>query len=200
MFLEGSNWHGWKSRQQEVFFQRDRAQDWKALAPVYGAGIAKQVRRWTGYLFVVRQSLCCMFRTLACALKDKDVNIGPVSRKWLHRWFQTLNLSFTFYISVLTLGTHRLIVWLTSVNWMGVIRRNSVISGFTFCLFVDIHDWTEAKYDCKLFSATAESPEARGHIQLAINNIEMVSDSMSQDHATLWRGQEGKKQNLKADP
>ena len=41
------------------------------------------------------------------------------------------------------------------------IRRNSVLSGFSFSLFVDIHDWTEAKHDCKPFSAAAESPDAR---------------------------------------
>ena len=32
------------------------------------------------------------------------------------------------------------------------IRRNSVLSGFSFSLFVDIHEWTEAKHDCKPFS------------------------------------------------
>ena len=40
------------------------------------------------------------------------------------------------------------------------LRRNSVLSGFSFSLF-DIHDWTDAKHDCKLFSATAESPDAK---------------------------------------
>ena len=29
------------------------------------------------------------------------------------------------------------------------IRRNSVLSGFSFSLFVNIHDWTEARRDCK---------------------------------------------------
>ena len=41
------------------------------------------------------------------------------------------------------------------------IRRNSVLSGFSFSLLVDIHDWTEAKHDCKQFSAAAESPDAK---------------------------------------
>ena len=27
---------------------------------------------------------------------DRDVNVGPVGRNWLRRWFQMLNLSFTF--------------------------------------------------------------------------------------------------------
>ena len=36
------------------------------------------------------------------------------------------------------------------------MRRNSVLSGFSFSLFVDIHDWTEAKHDCRPFSAAAE--------------------------------------------
>ena len=40
------------------------------------------------------------------------------------------------------------------------IRRNSVLSRFSFSLIVDIHDWTEAKHDCKPFSAAAESPDA----------------------------------------
>ena len=31
-----------------------------------------------------------------------------------------------------------------------------------FQLFVDIHDWTEAKHDCKPFSAAAETPDERG--------------------------------------
>ena len=39
------------------------------------------------------------------------------------------------------------------------IRRNSVLSGFSFSLLADIHDWTEAKHDCKPFSASAESPD-----------------------------------------
>ena len=37
------------------------------------------------------------FTTLA-SLVDRDVNVGPISWSWLRRWFQTLNLSFTFYI------------------------------------------------------------------------------------------------------
>ena len=41
------------------------------------------------------------------------------------------------------------------------IRRNSVLSGFSFMLFVDVHDCTEAKHDCKPFSAAAESPDAK---------------------------------------
>ena len=41
------------------------------------------------------------------------------------------------------------------------IRRNSVLSEFSFSLFVDINDWTEAKYNCKPFSAAAESPDAK---------------------------------------
>ena len=41
------------------------------------------------------------------------------------------------------------------------IRRNSVLSGFSSSLFVNIHDWTEAKHDSKPFSAAAESPDAK---------------------------------------
>ena len=41
------------------------------------------------------------------------------------------------------------------------IRRNLVLSGFSFSLFVDIHDWTAAKHDCKPFSAAAEPPDAK---------------------------------------
>ena len=41
------------------------------------------------------------------------------------------------------------------------IRRNSVLSGFSFSIFVNIHEWTEAKYDCRPFSAAAESPDAK---------------------------------------
>ena len=41
------------------------------------------------------------------------------------------------------------------------IWRNSVLSGFSFSLLVDMHDWTEAKHDCKPFSAAAESPDAK---------------------------------------
>ena len=33
--------------------------------------------------------------------------------------------------------------------------------GFSFSLLVDIHDWTEAKHDCKPFSAATESPDAK---------------------------------------
>ena len=41
------------------------------------------------------------------------------------------------------------------------MRRNSVISGFSFSLFVDIRDWIEAKHDCRPFSAAAESPDEK---------------------------------------
>ena len=41
------------------------------------------------------------------------------------------------------------------------IRRNSVLSGFTLSLLVDIQDWTEAKHKYKPFGAAAESPDAK---------------------------------------
>ena len=31
--------------------------------------------------------------------------------------------------------------------------------GFNFSLFVDIHDWTEAKRDCRAFSAAPDLPD-----------------------------------------
>ena len=75
------------------------------------------------------------------------------------------------------------------------MRRNFVLSGLSFSLFVDIHDWTEAKHDCRPFSAAAESPD--GSIQLAIISIEMMRNSMSGDQATKWSGIESKKQTTK---
>ena len=39
--------------------------------------------------------------------------------------------------------------------------QKGVLSGLSFSLFVDTHDWTEAKHDCKSFSAAAESPDAK---------------------------------------
>ena len=42
-----------------------------------------------------------------------------------------------------------------------LIRRNSVLFEFSFSLLVNIHDRTEAKHDCKPFSAAAESPDAK---------------------------------------
>ena len=42
-----------------------------------------------------------------------------------------------------------------------MIRRNSVLSGFRFGVFFLIHDWTEAKHDCKPFGAAAESPDEK---------------------------------------
>ena len=80
------------------------------------------------------------------------------------------------------------------------MRRNSVLSGFSFSLFVDIHDWTEAKHDCRPFSAAAESPGEKGNIQLAIISIEMMRDSMSGDQAIKWSGIESKKQRTKNGP
>ena len=44
-----------------------------------------------------------------------------------------------------------------------------------------------------LFSAAAESLDAKRHIQLAVISIEMVRDSVSTDHATHWSGVEGEK-------
>ena len=76
------------------------------------------------------------------------------------------------------------------------MRRNSVLSGFSFSLFDDIHDWTEAKHDCRPFSAAAESPDKK-ETQLAIISIEMMRDSMSGDQATKWSDIESKKQRTK---
>ena len=42
-----------------------------------------------------------------------------------------------------------------------LIRRNSVLSGFSFSELINIHDWTEAKRDCKPFSAAMKSLEAK---------------------------------------
>ena len=39
------------------------------------------------------------FTTLASSV-DRDVNVGPIGRNWLRRWFQTLIPSFTFYIYI----------------------------------------------------------------------------------------------------
>ena len=41
------------------------------------------------------------------------------------------------------------------------MSRNSVLSGFGFSLFVDIHDWTEAKHDCRSSSAATDFPDER---------------------------------------
>ena len=48
-------------------------------------------------------------------------------------------------------------------------RRNSVLSGFTFSLFVNIHDWTKAKHDLN-HSVLPQSPlmqrkHTAGHLQ-----------------------------------
>ena len=41
------------------------------------------------------------------------------------------------------------------------VRWNSVLSGFAFSLFIDIHGWTEDKHACEPLSATKESPDAK---------------------------------------
>ena len=53
------------------------------------------------------------------------------------------------------------------------IRRNSGLSGYSFSLFIDIHNWTEAKHDCKAFSAAADSPDAKD-IKWAFISAEVV--------------------------
>ena len=53
-------------------------------------------------------------------------------------------------VLILTLGTDRLLSLLDLSEQGGsdaAIKRNSVLSGFSFGLFVNIHEWTEAKYD-----------------------------------------------------
>ena len=42
-----------------------------------------------------------------------------------------------------------------------LMRRNSVLSGFRFSLFTNIHHWTEAKHNCKLIRAATESLDAK---------------------------------------
>ena len=49
------------------------------------------------------------------------------------------------------------------------------LSGFSFSLFIDIHDWTEAKHGCKLFSAAAVTC-CKGLMQLANTSVEVVRD------------------------
>ena len=80
------------------------------------------------------------------------------------------------------------------------MRRNSVLSGFGFSLLVDIHDWTEAKHDCKPFSAAAESPDAKETYRLLSSAIEVVRDSVFKDHAAQWSGIEGEKQRTQNRP
>ena len=74
------------------------------------------------------------------------------------------------------------------------IRRNSVLSGFSFGLLVDIHDLTEAKHDCKPFSATAQYPDTKETHSFAVISIEMVRDSRFRNHAAQWSGVECLKQ------
>ena len=42
-----------------------------------------------------------------------------------------------------------------------LVPDNTALSEFSFSLFIDIHDWTEDKHNCKLFSDAAESPDAK---------------------------------------
>ena len=60
--------------------------------------------------------------------------------------------------------------------------------------FIDIHDWTETKHDCKPFSAAAELPDGKVHIQLVDISVEVVRDSVSRDHATQRSGMDRKVQ------
>ena len=46
---------------------------------------------------------------------DKDVNVGPIGRNWLRRWFQTLNLSFTFTFTLYWRSNHGMIT-VKSIN------------------------------------------------------------------------------------
>ena len=73
------------------------------------------------------------------------------------------------------------------------------LSGFSFSLLVDIHDWTEAKHDCKPFS-TAAVPWCKGNIQLAVISIEVARDSVFTDHAAQWTGIEREKQRTQNGP
>ena len=55
-------------------------------------------------------------------------------------------------------------------------------------LFIDIHDWTEAKHSHKPVSTAAV---IKGHMQLAVISVEVVWDSVSTDHTQEWSGMEG---------
>ena len=50
---------------------------------------------------------------------------------------------------------------MTPRSSIGNIERYLLCPGFSCSLLVDIHDWTEAKHDCKPLSAAAESPDAK---------------------------------------
>ena len=47
--------------------------------------------------------------------------------------------------------------------WVEAVSTATHLRNIKFCfsLFIDIHDWTEAKHDCKPFSAAVESPDAK---------------------------------------
>ena len=73
------------------------------------------------------------------------------------------------------------------------MRINSVLSGFSFSLFIDIQDWTEAKHNCKPFSVAVESPDAKETYSWLLS-AQMVRDSVFKDHAAQWSGREREKQ------
>ena len=57
------------------------------------------------------------------------------------------------------------------------------MSGFSFNLFTDFHDWIDPRHTGKLLSAAAVA-WCRGHIQLTIITIETMGNCMSRDHKT----------------
>ena len=62
---------------------------------------------------------------------------------------------------------------------------------FSFSLFIDIHDWIEAKHDCKPFSAAAESPDAKcslklHHILHKYINIPLIREYPSNMTSKVW--------------
>ena len=51
--------------------------------------------------------------------------------------------------------------------------------------FIDIKEWTDAKHDCKLFSAAAESPDENEAYSWLSSTMEVVRDRVSRNQATV---------------
>ena len=65
------------------------------------------------------------------------------------------------------------------------MRRNSVLSGFSFSLFVNIPDWTEAEHDCRPFSASDRHQSICMYFRVIQMKV-MANTPKIQDVVKIW--------------
>ena len=137
--------------------------------------VSNTIQKWIAVIEIAgHESSCKQFCTIQIKVTTNTLQIPHMVKAWAtdcwNRWEEG-EVSVKYYTKI-TSRFSRVSFDTEKLDWKHrevfaplsrsfPIRRDSVLSGFSCSLLVDIHDWTEAKHDCKPFSAGAKSPDAK---------------------------------------